>query len=98
MRALELKLNWTIAFCTLIFAPSAFSQSGGVDHPIQVAMADSTAAASTPKVYKYTVGGVTSFSDIPPRKRAYVVWTPSCYACNPASTIDWESTKLHLQE
>lgn len=64
-------------------------------------MAETTAAsnaAPASKVYKFIVGGVTSFSDIPPIKRSYVIWTPSCYACNPVSTIDWESTKLHLDE
>ncbi len=56
------------------------------------------AAAPKPKIYKYVVGGVTSFSDIAPTKGAYVVWSASCYACNLASNINWHSTKLHLQE
>lgn len=51
-----------------------------------------------PKIYKYMVGGVTSFSDVAPTKGAYVVWRESCYACNLASNINWHSTKLHLQE
>jgi soluble lytic murein transglycosylase-like protein len=57
-----------------------------------------TKATATRKMYKFFVGGVPSFSDIPPTRRAYVIWTPSCYACNPTSTINWQSTKLHLQE
>ena len=56
------------------------------------------AAQSKPKIYKYTVNGVTSFSDVAPTRGAYVVWSASCYACNVSSNIDWHSTKLHLQE
>jgi hypothetical protein len=55
-------------------------------------------AQSKPKIYKYTVNGVTSFSDIAPTKGGYVVWSTSCYACSVASNINWHSTKLHLQE
>jgi len=93
----ELKQNWIIAFCALLFALPSLS----------LAMVEGTAATAgdgtakttaTRKVYKFFVGGVPSFSDIPPTRRAYVIWTPSCYACNPSSTINWESTKLHLQE
>ncbi|HEY8100897.1 MAG TPA: lytic transglycosylase domain-containing protein [Burkholderiaceae bacterium] len=58
----------------------------------------SQVAAPKPKIYKYVVGGVTSFSDIAPTKGAYVVWSASCYACNLSSNINWHSTKLHLQE
>ncbi|MBK9235578.1 MAG: lytic transglycosylase domain-containing protein [Rhodoferax sp.] len=55
--------------------------------------------ASTPdtKVYKYLNGGIASFSDVPPRRGAYIVWSPSCYACNLNSTINWHATKLHTQ-
>ncbi len=58
---------------------------------------DSAAMSPSPKVYKYLAGGVASFSDTPPRRGAYIVWSPSCYACNLNSTIDWHATKLHLQ-
>lgn len=70
-------------------------------------MTDNTASATedgaskpprAAKVYKFKVNGVTSFSDIPPLKSAYVIWAPSCYACNLSSTIDWHSTKLHLEK
>lgn len=47
------------------------------------------------RIYKYIRGGTTSFSDVPPSKGAYVVYSPSCYACNVTSNIDWYSTKLH---
>jgi soluble lytic murein transglycosylase-like protein len=59
---------------------------------------DDGTSASKPKIYKYVVGGVTSFSDIAPTKGAYVVFNSSCYACNLHSTINWQSTKLHLKE
>jgi len=58
---------------------------------------DSATKSPSPKVYKYLAGGVTSFSDTPPRRGAYIVWSPSCYACNLNSTIDWHATRLHLQ-
>jgi len=58
---------------------------------------DTASKPPSPKVYKYLAGGVTSFSDTPPRRGAYIVWSPSCYACNLNSTIDWHATKLHLQ-
>lgn len=48
------------------------------------------------RIYKYIKGGTTSFSDVPPSKGAYVIFSPSCYACNVTSNIDWHSTKLHL--
>ncbi|MES2948003.1 MAG: lytic transglycosylase domain-containing protein [Pseudomonadota bacterium] len=51
-----------------------------------------------PKIYKYLKGGVPSFSDVPPAKIAYVVFSPSCYACNVNSNIDWHSTRLHVNE
>jgi soluble lytic murein transglycosylase-like protein len=59
---------------------------------------DRLTAPAKPKVYKYVVNGVTSFSDIAPAKGHYVVWSPSCYACSLTSSIDWNSTKLHLKE
>jgi soluble lytic murein transglycosylase-like protein len=50
------------------------------------------------KIYKYMNGGTTEFSDVPPSKLAYAVYRPSCYACSTTSTINWNSTKLHLDE
>jgi len=50
-----------------------------------------------PKIYKYLKGGTPSFSDVPPAKIPYVVFTPSCYACNVNSNINWHTTPLHLQ-
>jgi soluble lytic murein transglycosylase-like protein len=50
---------------------------------------------SASKIYKYLSGGTTSFSDRPPSREAYVVLTPSCFACSLTSTINWNSTRLH---
>ena len=47
------------------------------------------------KIYKYLKSGTTSFSDMPPSKGGYVVYRPSCYACNLTSNIDWHSPRLH---
>lgn len=55
-------------------------------------------AQPTVKVYKYTdKNGVISFSDRAPMRTKYEVVTYSCYACNPASKVDWYNTPLHLQ-
>lgn len=52
--------------------------------------------AKKPRIYKYLKGGTPSFSDVPPAKIPYVVYTPSCYACNVHSNINWHTTTLHL--
>lgn len=52
----------------------------------------------TTKIYKYMAGGTTSFSDVPPRQGPYIVLSASCYACNLSSTINWHSTKLHVDK
>ncbi len=48
------------------------------------------------RIYKYLQGGTPSFSDVPPSKGGYIVYRPSCYACNVTSNINWNATKLHL--
>ena len=73
-----------------------------------LAVATSPAAIATPesdesadsqnsgtRIYKYLRNGTASFSDIRPNKGSYVVYRPSCYACNLTSNIDWYSTPLH---
>jgi soluble lytic murein transglycosylase-like protein len=51
-----------------------------------------------PKIYKYLSDGTTSFSDVPPRTGPYIVLGQDCYACKLSSNIDWQSTRLHLDE
>ena len=55
------------------------------------------APKSGTRIYKYLKGGTPSFSDVPPSKGAYIVYRPSCYACNVTSNINWNATKLHLE-
>ena len=51
------------------------------------------------KVYKYRqTDGVTAFTDQVPRNHEYEVVRFDCYACNIHSTINWHSTRLHLDE
>ncbi|MDD2914106.1 MAG: lytic transglycosylase domain-containing protein [Gallionella sp.] len=50
---------------------------------------------SATKIYKYLKNGTTSFSDVRPNKVSYIVYRPSCYACNVTSNIDWHSIQLH---
>jgi hypothetical protein len=60
------------------------------------AAGDARAPKPGPKIYKYLKGGTPSFSDVPPAKIPYVIFTPSCYACNVHSNINWHTTPLHL--
>ncbi len=57
----------------------------------------STLAAD--KVYQYTQNnGVVAFSDRQPLHRAYRLLKFDCYACNPASPVNWSNTRLFLAE
>lgn len=60
------------------------------------------ATADTPRtqtrIYKSLQGGTPTFSDVPPAKVAYVVYRPSCYACSVTSDVNWNTTRLHLEE
>lgn len=47
------------------------------------------------KVFKYQKNGVISYSDRAPMRTRYEVVTYSCFACNPASKVDWYSIKLY---
>ena len=59
---------------------------------------EAPAKKSGPRIYKYLNGGTPSFSDVPPAKIAYVIFAPSCYACNVSSNINWHTTPLHRLE
>lgn len=79
-----------LALLVLVLAAcSCLSARAGVD-------ADTKKPA--PKIYKFVKDGTTSFADAPPSTGAYVVYKTYCYACTVASTIDWHSTPLHLNE
>lgn len=73
------------------FVPAASAQLA----PGEAAVQSVEGVQSKPKVYKFKVGGVTSFSDIPPNKGHFVVWSPSCFACDLGSSVDWQSTRLY---
>ncbi len=90
-----MKPNHLIALCVLLFAASGSMHAVAAEDKSDTSQ---TATQTKPKIYKYTVDGITSFSDVAPLKRRYVIWTESCYACTLTSTIDWQSTKLHLDE
>ncbi|MGZ3158789.1 MAG: lytic transglycosylase domain-containing protein [Burkholderiaceae bacterium] len=105
-----MKLHPVSALLVFLCTSFSYAENGnGIGRPnsyrVEVANASpnysydrSQAVSSKPKIYKYVVGGVTSFSDIAPTKGGYVVWVASCYACNLTSNVNWHSTKLHLQE
>lgn len=58
---------------------------------------DANRPASAVKIYKYKRDGVLSFSDRAPMRTTYEVITYSCFACNPASKLDWHNIPLHLE-
>ncbi|MBI1889508.1 MAG: lytic transglycosylase domain-containing protein [Burkholderiales bacterium] len=91
----KMRLYWS-AKCILA---CGLALAGSLSHAEEMAQSPSGASASTPKpkIYKYVRSGVTTFSDIPPIKGAYIIFTPSCYACNLTSHINWQTTKLHLK-
>lgn len=56
------------------------------------------ASAPSLKVYRYNKDGVVSYSDRAPMRTRYEIVTYSCFACNPASKVDWYATKLYPDE
>lgn len=101
-----MKLN-TKAAALILFASAtphhlAYSQSApGAESNVNIEMTRTknlTLAKGATKIYKFKVGDSTTFSDIPPSRGQYIVWKPSCFACNVNSTIDWNSIRLHLEE
>lgn len=49
----------------------------------------------TTLIYKSEFNTIVTFSDIKPENAAYEVLKFDCYACNPSSTIDWNTVKLN---
>ncbi len=50
------------------------------------------------RVYQYTQqNGVPVYADRAPLKQPYRLLKYDCYACRPASTVDWQHTPLFLQ-
>lgn len=89
----------TLAF-SWVLASAAYAETD--DKPIVLTNVPAGQASKSPqptvKVYKYTdKNGVISFSDRAPMRTKYEVVSYSCYACNPASKVDWHNTPLHLQ-
>jgi soluble lytic murein transglycosylase-like protein len=83
-----------LARCVLVVGVAVCPLAGSAAEGIAPGNADAKKPGA--RIYKYIQGGTTSFSDVPPSKLAYAVYSPSCYACNVTSNIDWYSTKLHL--
>lgn len=74
------------------------SAAAAAQGPVPAAGTAADLPKPTTKIYKYLSGGTTSFSDRPPSHGAYVLLRSQCYACNPASTVDWHATRLHREE
>jgi membrane-bound lytic murein transglycosylase B len=100
-----LKLYRITAVCLMLSASFSFAENGserGAGTDVASISPDAHAYKPAPqpktKIYKFVENGTTSFSDTAPAKGHYVVWSTYCYACNPHSNIDWNATKLHLDE
>ncbi len=97
-----MKINTTVATLILlacvVIPHSAFSQSAPGAENNAARTKDVSPAKAQSKIYKFKVGDSTTFSDIPPNRGQYIIWKPSCFACNVHSTIDWNSIRLHLEE
>ncbi len=92
LRALAPGARFFALLLAIVAGLAPLAQAAAGDAPV------ANAPSTSPKIYKYMRGGTVSFSDVPPSKGAYVVYRPSCFACNLTSTVDWYSTRLHLQE
>lgn len=55
-------------------------------------------ASKTTLVYKSTTNSVVTFTDQKPAYAEYEVLRFDCYACNPASTINWDTVKLNTKD
>ncbi len=83
-----------LATLSLLLATSfSFAENSETDHA-----GKDQGAPAKPKVYKYRVGRTTTFSDIAPIRKPYLVMDFSCFACNPLSNIDWQATRLFREE
>lgn len=68
----------------------------------QARRAASNASTSTKqplKVFRYQKNGAVMFADSAPFKTPYqVIVYNSCYACNLRSNVDWQNTKLYINQ
>lgn len=97
-----MKLNIKVALFALILLSSGATHHSALSQSIPDHRAGAennlSPAKTQAKIYKYKVAGSTTFSDIPPNRGQYIVWKPSCFACNVNSTIDWNSIRLHREK
>lgn len=102
--------GWLAGSVALFLASVSDAQTVYAQTHHEVGQTESTPASAKPnsfsdgkadkakpnlRVYKYNKDGVVSFSDRAPMSTRYEVVTYSCFACNPASKVDWYSIKLN---
>ena len=93
--ALAMLCGALVVGCTLTTG-QAFAQR--VNSAAPAAFSDGTRAPIR-RVFAYRQeNGVRAFTDRVPANQRYEVMAFTCYACNPASTINWQSTALHVHE
>ena len=88
------------ALSLLLFASFSYAGNDQAGHERNSFDAGSTASLanfnggrlqpgeSKSKIFRYSVGGVTTFSDRAPVRGAYAVVNVSCFACNPVSAVN----------
>jgi soluble lytic murein transglycosylase-like protein len=88
-----------IILCALLLAVSGTREVALGAEPGKPAASPATRTQQRDiRIYKYRDrSGVTSFSDQAPDGRRYEILRYDCYACNPASRIDWHSVPLYLK-
>jgi soluble lytic murein transglycosylase-like protein len=66
---------------------------------LTVMLCFSCAADNSIRVYQYTAAnGIVVYADRAPLQQPYQLLKYDCYACQPASTIDWQQTPLFLRQ
>lgn len=55
-------------------------------------------SAKTTLIYKSKSNATVTFSDIKPDNQAYEILRFDCYACNPASTVNWNTVQLNTTD
>ena len=95
------RLPRLILVALMIAANHAGAESDPVGLIIGSGAEVSRAQQPAVKVFKYTNrSGTTSFSDRAPTNRRYEVVEVmyGCYACNPVSKVNWNTTPLNLKD
>ncbi len=99
-------VRWLVGCAGLVLlgtagTPGAWAQAADATAQQGASGAPATSLDTKPaksKIYHYRVGSTATFSDQPPLRGNYVVWRPSCFACQIRSSINWRVIRLYFSE